>query len=236
MSDLSKIPRTPDGAPPADPAAIQPVGQGEYVVKEGDCISSIAKDTGHFWETIWHEPANAELKAARNDPNVLLTGDRLTIPQRQPKKEAGVTETRHRFVRRGEPSLFRVHIHRNNQPLKNQPFTLTYDGKTISGTTDARGLVECPIPGNARQGHLVVGSGTDQVATDIRFGNLEPIDTVRGVQQRLNSLGFSCGTADGVIGPKTRAALKRFQNRHGITASGESDVPTQNKLREVYGS
>lgn len=40
---------------------------------------------------------------------------------------------------------------------------------------------------------------------------LEPIDTVMGIQRRLNQAGFDSGKEDGIYGPKTTAAVKRFQ-------------------------
>ena len=37
------------------------------------------------------------------------------------------------------------------------------------------------------------------------------IDTTIGVQRRLNQMGFDAGTEDNIYGPKTTAAVKRFQ-------------------------
>ena len=44
--------------------------------------------------------------------------------------------------------------------------------------------------------------------------------TVRSVQRTLKRCGYNCGTADGVMGTKTKRALKRFQRDHGLTADG----------------
>lgn len=40
------------------------------------------------------------------------------------------------------------------------------------------------------------------------------------VQNRLNSLGYSCGTADGIYGDKTVAAVKKLQKEIGIKEEG----------------
>ncbi len=75
-----------------DPLSCDPVGSGEYEVKSGECLSSIAKKTGRLWQTIWEHEANAELRETRKDPNVLATGDRLTIPPLRQRSEPGETE------------------------------------------------------------------------------------------------------------------------------------------------
>ena len=41
-------------------------------------------------------------------------------------------------------------------------------------------------------------------------------DLVKWVQNRLNALGFSCGTADGVAGDKTMNAIHAFQNKNKL--------------------
>ena len=45
-------------------------------------------------------------------------------------------------------------------------------------------------------------------------------EDIRAVQNKLNSLGFNCGTADGYYGNDTKNAVINLQNTFGITADG----------------
>ena len=40
------------------------------------------------------------------------------------------------------------------------------------------------------------------------------------IQRQLQSLGYSPGPADGIMGPKTRAAIKAFQEKQGLEVTG----------------
>jgi len=50
----------------------------------------------------------------------------------------------------------------------------------------------------------------------------------------LNNLGFKCGAVDGIAGPRTKAALQRFQAEHGLNATGDIDEATRSTLREAH--
>lgn len=43
---------------------------------------------------------------------------------------------------------------------------------------------------------------------------------VRNWQMFLNLNGYVCGNADGIFGPKTEAAVKKWQENHGLVADG----------------
>jgi lysozyme len=43
---------------------------------------------------------------------------------------------------------------------------------------------------------------------------------VRHWQMFLNLNGYACGNADGIFGPKTEAAVKKWQKNHGLKADG----------------
>lgn len=55
-------------------------------------------------------------------------------------------------------------------------------------------------------------------------------DQVRSAQQALKDKGHDPGAIDGVMGPKTQAALRDFQKAEGIQATGRLDAETMSKL------
>ena len=54
--------------------------------------------------------------------------------------------------------------------------------------------------------------------------------SAKDVQQRLIDLGYLQGTADGVIGPRSIAALKQFQRLNGLKANGKASAGTLEAL------
>ena len=54
-------------------------------------------------------------------------------------------------------------------------------------------------------------------------------DRVR-LQSRLTALGFDTGGADGVLGPKSRAAISAYQSSVGLPATGD---PSLELLRRI---
>ncbi|MBA2880041.1 membrane-bound lytic murein transglycosylase B [Desulfosalsimonas propionicica] len=51
------------------------------------------------------------------------------------------------------------------------------------------------------------------------------------IQQNLNRLGFDAGQADGVAGPRTRAAIRAFQQNHDLAADGYPSAKLLERLR-----
>jgi peptidoglycan hydrolase-like protein with peptidoglycan-binding domain len=53
---------------------------------------------------------------------------------------------------------------------------------------------------------------------------------VTAIQEALKDKGHDPGTIDGVMGPKTRAALQSFQKAEGIATTGRPDASTLTAL------
>ena len=210
-------------------------GDGEYEVREGDCIESIAYRSGHFWKTIWNDPGNVDVKSARKDPNILLPGDHLHVPPIRPGNASCVTDQRHQFVRRGLPCILRVRVYEGGLPRKNERFILTVDGKVTSGTTSADGEVVAPILPGAREGTLVVGRGLHAQTFQLQLGGMDPIDTDAGLAKRLQNLGY-CGSVSNIQPREIAAALAMFQKDRGLKVTGVLDDATRAKLQRAYGS
>jgi Putative peptidoglycan binding domain len=212
-----------------------PIGQGNHVVREGECMSSLAAQKGLFVDQIFEHPANAQLSTVRGDPNILLPGDRVTIPQFALKDVDRATEQRNRFVLQGEPVFLRIQVMDRDKPLGGEPFTLAVGGVTIQDTTQADGTIETRIPPDATTGILRVGTGADLIQLTLKLGALSPVANAKGVQQRLQNLGFDCGPIDGIVGPRTRGAVRNFQAKFGLPPDGILGPQTRELLKEKHG-
>ena len=82
----------------------------KHLVRQGECLSSIADAYGLFWEAIWNCPDNAELKKLRQEPTILSEGDIVWVPLRQGRDESCATDTKHKFRRKGVPARLRLRI------------------------------------------------------------------------------------------------------------------------------
>ena len=61
-------------------------------------------------------------------------------------------------------------------------------------------------------------------------------DEVAQLQKRLAAAGFDPGSADGIFGPKTEAALKAFQEASGLAVDGIAGPATNGKLAELQAA
>ncbi|HRG99070.1 MAG TPA: peptidoglycan-binding domain-containing protein [Polyangiaceae bacterium] len=62
-----------------------------------------------------------------------------------------------------------------------------------------------------------------------KYGTID-LESVEGLQTALVLLDVDAGEVDGVMGPKTRAAIQAFQEIAGLTADGVSGPKTRAAL------
>ena len=61
------------------------------------------------------------------------------------------------------------------------------------------------------------------------------LEQIQGMQRMLNQQGFNVGNTDGVVGEKTRTAIRQFQQKQGLTVTGEPNVETLKALGPYSG-
>jgi hypothetical protein len=206
---------------------------GYYTVQQGDCLANIAKMAGFInYETIWNHSENAQLKAARPNPNILLPGDRVFVPDKELRTEDRPTDQRHRFLAHKKRVFLEIAVRVDEKPVANATYTIIVDKLMIRGTTDGDGILKQEIDAAATRAQLHFDD--PPLDWDLVIGGLDPFNETSGVQQRLNNLGYSCGPADGVAGPRTRGALRHFRSRHQLTPNGNLDAASKKALQSVH--
>lgn len=90
------------------------------------------------------------------------------------------------------------------------------------------------VPGAAPQS-AAVPTGMPPPPPDAQAMSSPPPDsgyTLTQAQNALKAHGYYHGLADGVIGPRTRDALRKYQKDHNLPQTGELDPPTVNALQQ----
>jgi N-acetylmuramoyl-L-alanine amidase len=208
-----------------------------HQVKQGDCISSIAFENGFFPDTIWNHPNNAQLKEKRKDPNVLMPGDMVFVPDKRIKEVSEPTNQVHKFRYKSTPAKLRIQFSDNDKPRANVPYKLTLDGKIVSNPgdrTNSNGLVVCSVSPDAREGILELGEGDNKIEYKLALGYLNPVKEISGVKQRLRNLGFYGGKIDSTMDEELKNSIQAFQSVNNLTATGELNQETMNKLRNLH--
>ena len=76
---------------------------------------------------------------------------------------------------------------------------------------------------------------TDRLLTDEERAEIQAQEKERLVnaQQMLIDLGYLTGRADGLLGPRTAAAIRDFQAARDLQVTGELDAQTFSALEEM---
>lgn len=80
------------------------------------------------------------------------------------------------------------------------------------------------------QGTTVKERETDTVVQPVPQPVRVTRQMVGAAQTELDKRGYDAGPADGVVGPRTRAAVSKFQADQGLPQTGRLDVTTMEKL------
>lgn len=210
-----------------------------HSVKQGDTLISIAAEHGFpSWETIWMDPANAQLREKR-DPQVLCEGDTVVVPEKKTKILVLATDKKHTVVVPSVKATCRVVLHDDaGKPLANRRFQLEVLDQVKNGTTDASGKIDMPVDPKAKDGTLTLflddGDSSKRLTWKIKLGHLDPIDKLSGVKARLSNLGFLCGKADQNLDDATKEAIRNFQIVHRLPLTGEADDATKDLLLALH--
>lgn len=76
----------------------------------------------------------------------------------------------------------------------------------------------------------IAGSRTLAACPTLKLGSTHAV--IRSIQNRLNYIGHDCGSADGIFGNKTLAAIKAFQQANDLAVDG---IVGRNTWRKLLG-
>lgn len=93
------------------------------------------------------------------------------------------------------------------------------------GAGGAQGGIQSPDP--QQQGSDL--GGTSQQGGAMQ-GGMQDQASVKQVQEKLSQQGYEVGPVDGIFGPKTQQALRKFQQDKGVQPTGQIDQQTMTAL------
>lgn len=210
-----------------------------YVIRQGDYLTRLSHRLGFAAEEVWNHPKNAELKAQREDGDMLKAGDILFVPDAPHKRLPFSKEATNRYVARVPRLPVSLTLTHNGEPIADMKYQILGLEEELEGTTSGEGAVEFEIDCNVRE---VVIELEDRRRYRVKLGDLDPADEPSGARQRLTQLGIYAAVTEGEDQyvahdeDQLAAALKAFQSQQGIEPTGELDEGTVSALRDAYGA
>jgi hypothetical protein len=225
---------------------------GKHTVEPGETMSSIAKDFGFAnFLTIWNDPGNSKLRTLRHNPHILQEGDEVFIPELPTNVSHGDDAQTHVFALESPALLLNIKLEDlDGKPIAKKDCVLSVDAKDKNGreslennfdvTTDKDGKLSQEILEDADIAELKIG---DEDHILIAIGLLDPVRSDKGVQARLNNLGYFAGFNE-LDREQLRWAIEEFQHDNGISPpNGDLDDKrntskmdlTKKKLGQVHG-
>jgi hypothetical protein len=211
-----------------------------YVIRQGDYLLKLAHLHGFDADAVWSDPKNAELKALREDPEMLRPGDVVFVPDEPKKKLRLEPKTTNTFVARVPFVKVSVVLSQDGQALKNERYVVDGLGDDTERVTDGEGRVEVDVPVHVRE--IVVRLVELGATMKLAVGELDPVETPSGARMRLTSLGHygaKLAGADGWVAhdpDALSAAIRRFQSASALTVTGALDDATREALVKAHGS
>jgi N-acetylmuramoyl-L-alanine amidase len=212
----------------------------EYVVKQGDCLSSISARFGFSsYRAVYDAPENAEFKRKRPNPNLIYPGDVLVIPDKEAKEIEVASGARYRFKLAVKPTWLRLEI-KVDDPHR---YLLEVGEASFRGKTDGTAPIEHQVDPLEHDGTIRLWPDGDDAPDEppddairwsLQLGGLDPVDEVSGVQGRLSNLGYYDGPINGTVDDLTTAAIRWFQRDQGEDETGTIDDALRRKLSEAH--
>jgi N-acetylmuramoyl-L-alanine amidase len=193
---------------------------GRVTATAEDRVPAIARDKGFLnWRTVWNFSGNAELKAKRENPNVLWDGDAVVVPSKL-KREATVTGGTAEFVlnRQDERVVHVRPLDFDLQPLEGIRYKAKVGDPDINkGVIPPGGFVTLLVPPKAGRGVLVLlPSDDDDSGLDWDFEIQEEALSSSTEHEAQRLINLSLGSklpADENKGGDHRLAVVTYQSR-----------------------
>lgn len=112
-------------------------------------------------------------------------------------------------------------------------FTVTVNGgPPVAGVTPADGKVEILLAAGDTATLSILGS---QYSVSLLVGGLHPVTELRGVQQRLNMLGYNAGPLDTTVPPRptTTNATVDVRNHRPAVLAGPNATPADRQINTL---
>lgn len=214
------------------------------LVQPGDTALRIAARHGfRRLASVWLRAENDPLRALRRSAEVLAPGDRLFVPDLEPRLDGADTTKRHVYLAPRPRERLRARFEWSDRtPMASRAFTLELEGAPTSGATDASGFIDVAIPLGIREASLHFDDDPELVWA-LRIGELDPVDEptldagLSGAVARLQNLAhYQCETSDplhlGVAACNFTSQLIRVELSEAARALTD---PERSRLRSDHG-